>query len=103
MPLRAAGLVSCCQSFTPAAGDVTEESPQDPLLCLTGLSCSREIPLVQHHGHRVGQVGLTLLLHLPQEETIGLETMGGGSNGFAQYYCICFEVDPSPFLGGFFF
>lgn len=27
-------------------------------------------------GHRVGQVGLTLLLHLPQEETIGLETMG---------------------------
>lgn len=64
MPLRAAGLVSCCQSFTPAAGDVTEESPQDPLLCLTGLSCSREIPLVQHHGHRVGQVGLTLLLHL---------------------------------------
>lgn len=97
MPLRAAGLVSCCQSFTPAAGDVTEESPQDPLLCLTGLSCSREIPLVQHHGHRVGQVGLTLLLHLPQEETIGLETMGGGQMVLHNITAFVLKLTPALF------
>lgn len=97
MPLRAAGLVSCCQSFTPAAGDVTEESPQDPLLCLTGLSCSREIPLVQCHGCRVGQVGLTLLLHLPWEERTGLETMGGGQMVLHNIIVFVLKLTPALF------
>lgn len=52
-------------------------------------------------GHRAGQVGLPLLLHLPQEETIDLETMG------VKWFCTIFlgllSSWPQPFFKWIFF
>lgn len=88
-----------------------DQSLHDHLLsCLEVVSCLREISFTQRDGCRfVGQVGLTLLLYLPREQTIGLRRRGwgwvGGVGRVVLHNIIVFvkKLTPAVFLEGGFF